>query len=84
MVVPYGTVVQILASTIDSGWPEKVEDVDSCIKLYFDVRDTLTRCDGVILKGERVAILFVCGVSLTSAQLINELFPDWRVAIPEA
>ena len=25
--------MQILASTIDNGWPEKVEDVDSCIKI---------------------------------------------------
>ena len=49
-------VMQILASTIDNGWPEKVEDVDSCIKMYFDVCDTLTACDGIILKGERVVI----------------------------
>ena len=49
-------VMQILASTIDNGWPEKAEDVDSCIKMYFDVRDTLTICDGIILKGKRVVI----------------------------
>ena len=48
--------MQILASTIDNGWPEKIEDMDSCIKMYFDVRDTLTTCDGIILKGERVVI----------------------------
>ena len=48
--------MQILASTIDNGWPEKVEDVDSCIKMYFDVCDTLSTCDGVILKRERVVI----------------------------
>ena len=50
-------VMQILASTIDNEWPEKVENVDSFIKMYFDVRDTLTTCDGVILKGEGVVIL---------------------------
>ena len=33
-------VMQILASTIDNGWPEKVEGVDSC-KMYFDIPDTL-------------------------------------------
>ena len=49
-------VMQILASTIDNGWPEKVKDVDSCIKMYFDVCDTLSTCDGIILKGERVVI----------------------------
>ena len=45
-------IMQILASTIDNGWLEKVEDVDICIKMYFDVLDTLTSCDGFILKGE--------------------------------
>ena len=49
-------VMQTLAATIQNGWPEKVDDVDMSIKVYFDVRDTLTTCDGLILKGERLVI----------------------------
>ena len=41
---------------IRNWWPDRREDVPHQATPYFDVRDTLSHEDGVILKGERVVI----------------------------
>ena len=49
--------MQTLLGIIKEGWPEHKKDVPSEVRPYFDVRDTLSHQDGVILKGERIVIL---------------------------
>ena len=49
--------MQNLLSIIREGWPDNKSEVPSELKPYFDVRDTLSHQDGVILKGERIMIL---------------------------
>ncbi|KAL8567032.1 hypothetical protein ACOMHN_027461 [Nucella lapillus] len=48
--------LQTLLSVITEGWPEKKNDVPEKIRMYFDVRDTLSEQDGVILKGEIILV----------------------------
>ena len=48
--------MQKLLSIIRDGWPDNKNEVPSELKPYFDVRDTLSHQDGVILKGERIVI----------------------------
>ena len=48
--------MQILLEVIRNGWPDRREDVPHQATPYFDLRDTLSHEDGVILKGERVVI----------------------------
>ena len=48
--------MQILLEVIRNGWPDRREDVPHQSTPYFDVRDTLSHEDGVVLKGERVVI----------------------------
>ena len=43
---------------LDEGWPARKSDVPEPIRLYFDIRDTLSHQDGIILKGERILIPF--------------------------
>ena len=48
--------MQKLLSIIRDGWRDKKNEVPSKLKPYFDVRDTLSHQNGVILKGERIVI----------------------------
>ena len=48
--------MQKLLSVIREGWPDNKNEVPSELKPYFDVTDTLSHQDGVILKGERIVI----------------------------
>jgi hypothetical protein len=48
--------VQSLLSTIKDGWPESKKDVQNDLRPYFDVRDTLSHQNGIILKGGRIVI----------------------------
>ena len=45
-----------LISVIRDGWPDRKDDLPELVKPFFDVRDTLTEQDGIILKGERLVI----------------------------
>ena len=38
------------------GWPENKRDTPSCALPYFDVRDSLSVIDGILVKGEAVVI----------------------------
>ena len=46
--------MQKLFSIIRDGWPDNKNELRSELRPYFDVRDTLSHQDGVILKGERI------------------------------
>ena len=48
--------MQKLLRIIRDGWPDNKNEVPSELKPYFDVRDSLSHQDGVILKGERIVI----------------------------
>lgn len=48
--------LQVLLQIIQDGWPEKKSDVPACVRMYFDIRDTLSEQNGVILKGERILV----------------------------
>ena len=48
--------LQTLLKIIREGWPEKKSDVPECIRVYFDIRDTLNEQSGIILKGEHILI----------------------------
>ena len=48
--------MQQLTSVIKQGWPESKEQLPKQLIPYFDVRDTLTIQDGIVLKGERLVI----------------------------
>ena len=48
--------MQKLLRIIRDGWPDNKNEVPSERKPYFDVRDSLSHQDGVILKGERIVI----------------------------
>ena len=48
--------MQELISVIRDGWPDRKDDLPELVKPFFDVRDTLTEQDGIILKGERLVI----------------------------
>ncbi|PFX14758.1 Retrovirus-related Pol polyprotein [Stylophora pistillata] len=49
--------MQTLLGIIKDGWPKHKNDVPSELRPHFDVRDTLSHQDGIILKGERIVIL---------------------------
>ena len=51
-------VLQTLLQVIDEGWPARKSDVPEPMRLYFDIPGTLSRQDGIILKGERILIPF--------------------------
>ena len=48
--------MQTLLGIIKDGWPEHKNEVPSELRPYFDVRDTLSHQDGIILKEERIVI----------------------------
>ena len=48
--------MQKLLSIIGDGWRDNKNEVPSELKPYFDVRDSLSHQDGVILKGVRIVI----------------------------
>ena len=48
--------MQQLTSVIKQGWPESKEQLPKQLIPYFDVRDTLTIQDGIVLKGEHLVI----------------------------
>lgn len=47
--------MQTLLDYVISGWPKR-NDVPSEFKVYYDIRDTLSHQDGILLKGERIII----------------------------
>lgn len=51
--------LQTLLKQIREGWPENKYDVPEGIRSYFDIRDTLSEQDGIILKGERIFVPMV-------------------------
>jgi transposase InsO family protein len=57
--------LQTLLQIIDEGWPEKKSDVPESVRMYFDVRDTLSQQEGIILKGERILIPLSLRVDMT-------------------
>ena len=57
--------LQTLLRVIDEGWPEKKCDVPENIRMYFDVRDTLSQHEGIILKGDRILIPFSLRADMT-------------------
>ncbi|KAL9964865.1 hypothetical protein ACROYT_G028567 [Oculina patagonica] len=50
------TTLQVLKSTILSGWPETKEEVPVIIREYWAYRDELTAQNGVLFKGSRIII----------------------------
>lgn len=48
--------LQVLKRVILNGWPEHKDKVPAEIRPYFDLRDTISVEDGVIVKGERILI----------------------------
>ena len=42
--------------TIQNGWPDEKDKVNTEIRQYFNIRNELTVHDGIILKGERIVI----------------------------
>ena len=48
--------LQQLKQVITEGWPSQKQDIPSCIQPYYDLRDTLSVQNGVIVKGERILI----------------------------
>ena len=50
------TALQVLKSTILSGWPETKEEVPVIVREYWAYRDELTAQNGVLFKGSRIII----------------------------
>ena len=48
--------MQVLLRIIKDGWPKHKSQVPSEVRVYYDIRDTLSFQDGIILKGERIVI----------------------------
>ena len=48
--------LQQLIQVITEGWPEKRHDTSMCVQPYYDLRDTLSVQNGIVLKGERILI----------------------------
>ena len=48
--------MQDVIQLVMEGWPEEKHFVSPCACPYFDIRDTLTVVDGILLKGEAVII----------------------------
>ena len=48
--------LQKLKQVITEGWPSQKQDIPSCIQPYYDLRDTLSVQNGVIVKGECILI----------------------------
>ena len=36
------------------GWPDKISDVNQDLQAYWNVRDELCICDGLLMKGDRL------------------------------
>lgn len=45
-----------LKDTILKGWPQNINQVPTQIKKYFPIRDELTFCEGLILRGDKVVV----------------------------
>jgi hypothetical protein len=48
--------LHVLLRVIRQGWPESKSAVPAAARPYFDVRDTMSHEDGVILKGDRILV----------------------------
>ena len=48
--------MQALKETVMSGWPDNRNETPLKIRHYYDFRDTITYCDGLMLKGQAVII----------------------------
>ena len=49
-------IMETLAETILSGWPNDKKDVDDNIRSYWDVRDQLTIQESLIFKGQQLVV----------------------------
>ena len=56
--------LQHLKQVITEGWPSKKQDIPSCIQPYYNLRDTLSVQNGVIVKGERILIPYTLQKSI--------------------
>ena len=50
------TALSHLTSAIQSGWPDKIQDVPSLLREYWSYRDELAVENGIIFKGRQVLI----------------------------
>ena len=48
--------MRTLSETIKFGWPETKGETPVSIHAYWDVRDELSELNGIVLRGERIAI----------------------------
>ena len=51
-----GQSMRALSETIKYGWPETKGETPVSIHAYWDVRDEMSELNGVVLRGERIAI----------------------------
>lgn len=49
-------VMVALWETIQTGWPEKKASVTAALRPYYDIRDTLSGQNGVLVKGQRIIV----------------------------
>ena len=52
--------LQQLLTTVQTGWPENKVDVPNLCRPYWNVRDEVSICDDVLLKGEELIIPKTC------------------------
>ncbi|PFX30613.1 hypothetical protein AWC38_SpisGene4580 [Stylophora pistillata] len=45
-----------LIKVIEAGWPETKGELSHLVLPFFDVRDELSVCDGIVIRGERVVV----------------------------
>ena len=50
------TTMRILQETLHDGWPDKLSEAHSSIKLFWTYRDELSEANGLILKVEKIVI----------------------------
>ena len=48
--------MQILQSTIQNGWPDKISEAPKEIQQFCTYRVELSEADGIVLKGEKIVI----------------------------
>lgn len=45
-----------LADIITTGWPDNLQEIPPAIRAYWSIRDQLTVCNGIIMKGQQVVV----------------------------
>jgi transposase InsO family protein len=48
--------MQVLIKIIKEGWPQNKQDIPRTVMPYYDIRDTLSVQNGVVMKGENIVI----------------------------